>query len=909
MKFIFRTALFALFLLLGAGTATASADPGEWRITATPAGHEVTWISPGPLPVTSARPVVLLDGRPLGPATVSPDGRKVSAAIPGDKAPSPDRLEVTLSGRALSEPAPEPEVTPSPAWIAPAGVLPDLGYDPGVKGPHAIRTDNYTAPPWKYPGMRRKLEMKGHVVTPSDPTVAATAPLVLFLHGRHSSCYRTGKRRADEGGWPCTGRARPVPSLLGYDYLQRILASQGFATVSIAANAINAQDGAKPDGGASARSALVRRHLDLWAGWVASGKRKADLGRVILVGHSRGGEGVNRAAEEIPLSAPYRVAGQVLLAPTNFARQSAAFIPTVTVLPYCDGDVSDLQGEAYTDNSIGLAAGDDSLKSSVTMFGANHNYFNTEWTPGLSKAPSVDDSVAPPRSLCGKRGATRLTAAEQRRSARSLVGGAVQLMTGTDARPVTLFDGSPVRVGPVRRAPVISQSVGGGKLTLVPGRDFTPVGGSAGTRICNGYVSPDRGRACARLDDADLTPHWVGTFPRGKPTRPALAMSWNRPGRTAPLDLDRDLDLTGRDRLDLRVVVVPSDRSVRLGVTLVDAGGTRAVLQPRGNGRVNAMPADRGRNPFTRGRWLARTLTVPVPDDASVPADLTRIREIELTGEAKPDCGADCPGSSRIRVLDISARTGGALPAPPVERLPQIRLRNLSIPEGGPGRRQARLRFRIRGGITDPDTRFRVLSAGETGLAQESPPITVSLTPGQKSGTILIPYRGNNGYNPARRIQVGAFPIRGAIPTANTAVVTLTSDDRKPRLRIRAAGKSIRAGRAARWRVSLDGPVSQPTILDARFVRVPGSPPLRLGDLPAHWAGRHLLGAEGRGPGTPVTHRKIWMDLGLLHWQHPVAITVPTRPGVEPPTRGVRLMVRATGFGRLFSPVVRVRPR
>ena len=104
----------------------------------------------------------------------------------------------------------------------------------------------------------------------------------------------------------------------------------------------------------------------------------------MLVGHSRGGEGVDRASIQIPLSAPYRIAGQVLVAPTDFGIQTAPYVPTVTLLPYCDGDVSDLQGQKFTDVSRDLAAGDTSLKSSVLVMGANHNFFNTEWTPGIA---------------------------------------------------------------------------------------------------------------------------------------------------------------------------------------------------------------------------------------------------------------------------------------------------------------------------------------------------------------------------------------------------------------------------------------------------------------------------------------------------------------------------------------------
>ena len=138
-------------------------------------------------------------------------------------------------------------------------------------------------------------------------------------------------------------------------------------------------------------------HLDHWVDLAAA--HQVDLSRVVLVGHSRGGEGVNRASIQIPLSAPYRIVGQVLIAPTDFASQTAPYVPTVTLLPFCDGDVSDLQGQKFTDFARDLASDDTSLKSSVLVMGANHNFFNTEWTPGIAAAPATTTGTAPRTAL------------------------------------------------------------------------------------------------------------------------------------------------------------------------------------------------------------------------------------------------------------------------------------------------------------------------------------------------------------------------------------------------------------------------------------------------------------------------------------------------------------------------------
>src|SRR5262249_51059126 len=158
---------------------------------------------------------------------------------------------------------------------------------------------------------------------------------------------------------------------LGYDYAQRLLASQGYVTVSISADAINAQDFAVADGGAQDRSVLIQNHLDAWVDFVTAGTYHADLSNVVLVGHRRGGEGADRASLDITSAAPYTVTGQVLIGPTDFGFQTDPFTPTVTILPYCDGDVSDLQGQNFTDLARDLTTETPAFHSSVLVMGAN----------------------------------------------------------------------------------------------------------------------------------------------------------------------------------------------------------------------------------------------------------------------------------------------------------------------------------------------------------------------------------------------------------------------------------------------------------------------------------------------------------------------------------------------------------
>jgi hypothetical protein len=71
-----------------------------------------------------------------------------------------------------------------------------------------------------------------------------------------------------------------------------------------------------------------------------------------------------------------------LLAPTDFTRTTVPGVSTSVLLPYCDGDVSDLHGQHYYDDTNDAVEDDGSFKSSLLMLGANHNFFNREWSPG-----------------------------------------------------------------------------------------------------------------------------------------------------------------------------------------------------------------------------------------------------------------------------------------------------------------------------------------------------------------------------------------------------------------------------------------------------------------------------------------------------------------------------------------------
>ena len=331
--------------------------------------------------------------------------------------------------------------------------------DPGAPGPLAVTREEYnfgdTAfQPSNFPG---PVELLASIHYPTN--LQGPYPVILFLHGRHATCFKGGSQLLQ---WPCTTNgSQPIPSYKGYDYTSEVLASHGYVVVSISANGVNAVDNSVFDLGALARAELMQKHLDILNTFNTTGGApfgtkfvgKFDLSRVGTMGHSRGGEGVVRHyVLNNSLGAPYGIKAVFPLAPVDFNRFVVNNAALNVLLPYCDGDVSDLQGVHFYDDARYNVPGDQAPKHYELVMGANHNFFNTIWTPATSPFPgAANDWLAfvpggHSDSQCGSgTGNQRLSDAQQRGTGlaymtaffRAYVGGETQfipILTG-DAPP------------------------------------------------------------------------------------------------------------------------------------------------------------------------------------------------------------------------------------------------------------------------------------------------------------------------------------------------------------------------------------------------------------------------------------------------------------------------------------------
>lgn len=829
--------------------APVAGPGGGWDVAESADGAVATWTADEPLPLTSARPEITLDDRPVGPTTLSADGRSVSAAVPsGTEARD---LDVVLGGVSLDDPATSAPDRRAPTTVPAVGG--DFGLDPGTRGPHAVTRSDYRSGTLRQPGFRVPLGIAGHVVRPADAEGVTGRPLVLFLHGRHEVCY--GGPGSDGPPWPCPAGSRPIRSDLGYDYLQELLATQGYTSVSIDANAINAQDFAADDGGAQARSALVRRHLALWAQRAVPGSRGVDLDRVVLVGHSRGGEGVDLASQQVPRDAGYRVVGQVLLAPTDFARRTAAYVPTATVLPYCDGDVSDLQGQLFTDTSRELAADDTALKSTVLVMGANHNYFNTEWTPGVATAPANDDWYDDANRTCGPKAPGRLDAGEERAVGAAYVAGAVALFTGERPDALPLFDGTPGRVPSAGRAVVYSHAVGGGRTLVLPATARAVATGGASARICAGVVGLEERQGCGARQSAERAPHWAPDMTPGVPTQSALEVRWTGAEATGGIDLARPLDLSGSATLDLRAVADPREGAAEVAVRLTDATGREVTLDPEGGGVVQALPGSADDN---LAKLVAQQLRVPL--DGVDAVDLTRVTRVALVARS---------ARGRVWVLD-AAGTPAALPAVPRQRLPLVAIGESVVREApGTGRRTARVAFTLDAAPTRPARFVVVRSSGDGSQVSR----TVRLGAGQRQGFVEVPYRADTVWRGDRTTALQAFPVTGVGVADGNGSLTVRDDDPRPRARL-VAPRVVREGQPIRLRLVLDRPTGDFVYGEVGFRRPARGPRLAVADLPRAWVREHLYAED---PRSPLWRQQTSLFFEVSRGRRSRVVTIPTR--------------------------------
>ncbi|WP_380165138.1 hypothetical protein [Jannaschia sp. R86511] len=698
-----------------------SASGPNWTVDTVPGGYEVTVELDAPLPVRGDAPTIVVDGEPLGLAREAEDARSLTVVTTDPTVLDADAVRAgwaseSAPGAARSRPVDVPEAT-----------LEALSDDPTALGGY-----EWTESIYKFGeqaidlaaigGVRGELEGKIYL-----PDAGGPRPTVLIMHGRHSSCYGAGA--ANPARWPCaaTPDAVParlsIPSYLGYDGTARALASHGYAVVSVSANAINANDNQlASDQGAQARGQLLLDTLsmledanrgrqvsyyDAWKGQdvsldqalrdgttalaeradgfvdgvdpldtvtAADLRRRFDLSSIGMMGHSRGGEGVTSAAVlNQALADPWPIDSILPLAPVDFGRMSVPDVPMNVILPYCDGDVSNQQGQHMLDDSR-YAFDDDVLRSGVWMMGANHNFYNTVWTPGKYLFSVSDDWGSAARRVeptCGTDPSVaatsiRLSPQEQYDAGTAYMAAWFRLTMGGEEQFLPMFDGSPSVPAVLGDADVrsVSTAPASARRTVTSFESASPsvsTSGAATAEVCAslaGRTVAQELPACAVSTPSSAAPHWTPASNGGNvPATPMTRMTWTGPEDGLAVAVPPRTTAGRYDRLSLKVA---ADESVTTGtdllVTVTDARNrswSAPVSELNPFALVRMPTSDTASAASTLKKIVLQQVDVPAADLAAAGLDTSRLAQVRLSGAT----GLDGSTAGAAYVSDLALET------------------------------------------------------------------------------------------------------------------------------------------------------------------------------------------------------------------------------------------------------------
>lgn len=762
-------------------------------------------------------------------------------------------------------------------------------------GHYRTVTFDYNRPEVQVPQIHKTSPLRGHVVAPVG--AQGPRPVVLLLHGFFETC--ADKNREPVFASPCPPGTKEVENYKGYDYVQHTLAALGFVTVSVDANAVNSNDQDLLDKGAGARSVVVRAHLSLLAqGPSALGPKVPatlphfDMNRVMLVGHSRGGEGVNRAAADSTARDPWRIAAIASVAPTNFERISNPTIPSATFLPTCDGDVIDLAGQAYTDAAATYGNGS-ALHTTFMVTGGVHNLFNTEWSPGAPTAKGANDGE---RASCPA--SSRISAQAHHDVLNTYLSLTARAFLNQDPTALAVLDGTSQAHGKGSEL-VHTVPVGGNREFVMNAMMATSRKDVAAyqTRGAATWCEPAKCRSIALREAA---PHWLDND-----SRDGLALLMNLHKGASGQVMFAPHQLHRGDSIDARIVV-RSKAGAHVRAQLLDPAGHPIALKTDPHIHLARLGSEDAHTPTTQGsgvRDLAQYWRMSIPDDVFARGG-DRIRD---NGRAPSNPGTLSIGGLRftglskdssIAILDISVAHTFAAPYSPSPNPPGTTATlpdaSISAPQPitvseGSSPHTMYVPVKIRGALHKP---------ASIGIAVPDPgtpnaTITTShvdwvpVKPGQRSVNLPVTINGNTiDSDDVLPIQY-QLETRGPLTVVNPlGTVNVKDDDPDPTFTITPVHNKVQPGKTLEWRITMHGATNR------TFMSVTAGPtPAGKNELTvAHIASqtRKAFGVDASGTGSATKNRK-FSEVGSsidLHFSKPdshgtssATIQVTTTPG------------------------------
>lgn len=571
-----------------------------------------------------------------------------------------------------------------------------MAADPSLVGPFAVTVAEYDGGPTIVTdpqGLTYPAEISGVAHYPA--TGDGPFPLVIYLHGNHGTCAYFG---AELVGYPCptTPVTGPVPNHRGYDHLGENLASHGYVTVSIDANAVNTYN-VTGDRGANERAQLIARTLDLVAAFDDGTAvdtvgdigddllGRVDFDHIGMMGHSRGGEGVTSFItyneNRDPLDGPsYDIDAVLSLAGTDYNMPRASGAHFGTILPLCDGDVHDLQSAFPNDRHRFDAEAAPYARHMISIAGTNHNFYNTTWT-------GDDFSTSSNAGKCssGDPDTVRLSPEDTRRMGLTFINGFMRRYVGNEIEFDSLLTGAaslpdsacPGGVGPCDElvglgylAPLADRTMlAGGSMVADPLTETDAGGPVAATGFAVfSFCDP---QADNGVDGNTRDPGTNSTCP-SNPYRSrarAYTLEWDGPAR---LDLGFPVgtDVSDKDLLTFRAAAnfvdkaapgTATDPNPGLGATdiqvvVTDSVGSEATFSvAERSDSLTPMLPDVARKLTMNGVVILTT------EIAAAGVDL---RSIESVSFVAGDTSVGQPSTGSIQVAEVAFQTSGAAVEP-----------------------------------------------------------------------------------------------------------------------------------------------------------------------------------------------------------------------------------------------------
>jgi dienelactone hydrolase len=556
-------------------------------------------------------------------------------APPPPAAPAPDEPEAPTT-----EPVPPPTEPEAPA-DRPAAVEYDLG-EATVIQERFPEGDRFRDMP---------VRLNGVIAAPAEGD--GPFPVVVIIHGTHPGCPEV-EHGVDR--WPCDPEVEQR-NYSGFAYLVEALAEQGYVALAPNFNAEHTFGFGEPVPGERLEQ-VFDLTMQALAEAAAGGANafgvelagRADLGRLALLGHSRGGEagvGLANSPELMAASQGYGPAAGVLLiagAATFLDPWTSVSAPLATILSGCDGDVTDQTGQVFFEGPR-LAPDQSEWAASAWLERANHNNFNTI-LPG-------DMITHRDRPDCE----TLLDGDAQRAWLVDYTGDFLATLFAEDAAAV---DAAKARLGLDVTTPAPDELYG------LPARVafLAPAAGRQTVMIPADAEELATNRLGGEVTAQGVTTHFcpkgfysAWSDPGSEPCRrnyvtvpgqPAHAVVWwEEPGAALRFALPQGAgDLSSYTTLSLRAAVDPASPLNAAGspqafsVQLTDRAGNRAAVQTRPDEPALAFPpgemqgVSATETGFFTGRVPLTTIRLPLAGFASV--DLSDIAEIALLFDQTP---------------------------------------------------------------------------------------------------------------------------------------------------------------------------------------------------------------------------------------------------------------------------------